>query len=291
MWTRKWNVRSPGNVVAEMKKYIEQYQVTNFDFYDLTAIVRKEWIVEFCDLLIKEKLNITWQLPSGTRSEAINEEVSKKLYESGCRLMNYAPESGSPTELKRIKKQVKLENMIRSMRASIRNKIQVKCNFIFGMPGASWSDVVETWQFIAQIAFIGVQDISAFPFSPYPGTELFKMLEKEGKVRLSDQYFKKLAAFTDFLNGNSFNDRFSSRTLSVICSLTMLYFYALSCLFRPIRFFKMIYYWIIKDTSWRFNFALSHVKKRMVAKKLLEEQMAQTVVIEPSFLPLQKRYN
>src|SRR5439155_4419084 len=70
MWTTRWSARKPEFVLAEMKKYIQRYCVTNFDFYDLTAIVKKQWIADFCRLLIDERVNVTWQLPSGTRSEA-----------------------------------------------------------------------------------------------------------------------------------------------------------------------------------------------------------------------------
>ena len=64
MWTQYWNVRDPNDVMLEMKYYIEKYQITNFDFFDLTAIVRKDWIVRFCKLLIENNLNIIWQLPT-----------------------------------------------------------------------------------------------------------------------------------------------------------------------------------------------------------------------------------
>ena len=43
----------------------------------------------------KKKLNITWQLPTGTRSEAIDDEIAELLKKSGMTSMAYAPESGS----------------------------------------------------------------------------------------------------------------------------------------------------------------------------------------------------
>ena len=104
MWTTYWNVRNPEDVYNEMKLYVEKYQITNFDFYDLTAIVKKQWIVDFCKLLIKNYLNVIWQLPSGTRSEAIDGEVAFLLKQAGCRNLSYAPESGSPEILELIKK-------------------------------------------------------------------------------------------------------------------------------------------------------------------------------------------
>jgi radical SAM superfamily enzyme YgiQ (UPF0313 family) len=68
------------------------------------AIVKREWIVRFCRLILARGLSFTWQLPSGTRSEAIDAEVAELLHRSGCRNVSYAPESGSPETLARIKK-------------------------------------------------------------------------------------------------------------------------------------------------------------------------------------------
>ena len=95
MWGTRWVARDVKDLVDEIEHYISKYKITNVDFYDLTAIVKKKWIIEFCEELINRNINITWQLPSGTRSEAIDKDVTPLLYKSGCRNMNYAPESGS----------------------------------------------------------------------------------------------------------------------------------------------------------------------------------------------------
>src|SRR6185369_13247431 len=52
MWTTLWRARKPELVAAEMQKYMSRYAVTNFDFYDLTAIVDRAWILRFCKLLV-----------------------------------------------------------------------------------------------------------------------------------------------------------------------------------------------------------------------------------------------
>ena len=78
----------------------------NFPFQDLTAIIKKEWIKAFCEEVIKRKLNITWQLPTGTRSEAIDDEIARLLKKSGMTSMAYAPESGSEETRKFIKKRM-----------------------------------------------------------------------------------------------------------------------------------------------------------------------------------------
>jgi hypothetical protein len=108
------------DVVAEIKHYVAQYQASNFDFQDLTAVIKKSWIVEFCEQLIAERLPISWQLPSGTRSEALDDEVLRLLVRSGCTNITYAPESGSEATLLRIKKKVDRDRIVRSMRSAVR---------------------------------------------------------------------------------------------------------------------------------------------------------------------------
>ena len=150
MWTTRWLARKPKAVLAEIKHYMEKYGAVNFDFYDLTAIVKKNWIVEFCREILASKLKFSYQLPSGTRSEAIDREVAGLLYASGCRNMTYAPESGSPDTLQRIKKRIKLDAMIDSMQACRKEKISIKANIIVGFPGDTPKDLKNTYRFILQ---------------------------------------------------------------------------------------------------------------------------------------------
>jgi radical SAM superfamily enzyme YgiQ (UPF0313 family) len=110
-------------------------QATNFDFCDLTAIVQKKPDHEFSKLLIEEKLNITWQLPTATRSEAIDAEVKPLLVASGCSDITYAPESGSDAILAKIKKKVHKHKILASARSSVKARCNFKLNFIFGFPG------------------------------------------------------------------------------------------------------------------------------------------------------------
>ena len=95
MWLPRWIPRDPIKVVDEIEYYSKNFSAKNFPFQDLTAIIKKEWIKAFCEEIIKRNLNITWQLPTGTRSEAIDDEIASLLKKSGMTSMAYAPESGS----------------------------------------------------------------------------------------------------------------------------------------------------------------------------------------------------
>jgi len=235
MWTTKWVARSAKDVVKEMKEYINKYQANNFDFYDLTAIVDKRWIVEFTKLILKEDLNITWQLPSGTRSEAIDDEVSELLYKSGCRNLSFSPESGSPETLKLIKKRIKPKNMLKAMKSTIDKKMIAKTNIIIGFPDERFKNVLETYMFIIRMALIGVHETAVWTFSAYPGSEIYNKLLKENKIVHTDEYFLRLLSYADPLNTVSWSNHFSKTKLQYLMITGLLLFYTTSYLARPLR--------------------------------------------------------
>ena len=282
MWTTRWIARDPDAVIAEMKKYMRDYDVTNFDFEDLTAIVNKKWIKTFCEKLKQEDLGITWQLPSGTRSEAIDYEVCQLLHDSGCKIITYAPESGSPEELKRIKKKVKLDRMVESMKGARKAGMDIKCHFICGLPGGSWADVRKTLAFFVKLARIGVNDISYFGYSPYPGAALFHDLQEAGKVSLDDAYFKQMYVSTDVGNTKSYVDYLTPRTLRAVILLGYMTFYGSNCLFHPVRSAKLFWKVLRRDTSTKLTMALAQKRhKHTIAKRIKEASSGSATV--PTF--------
>lgn len=239
MWTTRWIARSPTLVLDEIEEYKRRWGIDNVDFYDLTAIVKRDWILEFSKGLVARKLGITWQLPSGTRSEAIDAEVSKWLYASGCRNMNYAPESGSEGSLKRMKKNVSIPRLTASLRDAVREGLNVKINIIIGMPDDTHLDTWKTLWFLVKMSWHGAHDVSVGAFSPYPGSELYHRLVKEKKITHDDDYFAKLA-YVDITETVSYTDFVSSRWLRIYNWLGFAVFYGTNYLFRPSRFLRTL---------------------------------------------------
>jgi radical SAM superfamily enzyme YgiQ (UPF0313 family) len=241
MYGNLWVPRDPAKVLDEIEYNIERYGVENIDFYDLTAIVRRSWILEFCRLIEARGLKFSWQLPSGTRSEVIDEEVAAALYRTGCRYLCYAPESGSTETLRIIKKQVDLQKLTRSLRSALSQRLSIKVNLIIGFPHETRKHICKTLWFCWKLALLGVQDASVYVFSPYPGSALFDELQAEGRIpRFDDNYFRSLAAFMNPFASNEYCRHVRGRELQLWRLFAMLTFYGLSYLTRPWRFFRLI---------------------------------------------------
>jgi anaerobic magnesium-protoporphyrin IX monomethyl ester cyclase len=268
MWTTRWYARNTDSVLEEIKTYQERYGATNFDFYDLTAIVKRTWIIEFTTKIIERGMKFTWQLPSGTRSEAIDEEVCRLLYASGCRNMSYAPESGSPEVLKRIKKVVKLERLEQSVLSAVGSGLNVKLNIIMGFPGESRKELGQTVRFLARMGSAGVHDMSISLFSPYPGSELYHELRKSNRIpQLSDEYFLSLCAYKDFAQTVSYTDGVSPRVLNLYRILGFLTFYGIQYAVRPWRVAKLLRNLIQHKQESRLDKSLQDLARRMRGRR------------------------
>ena len=191
MWLPRWIPRDPIKVVDEIEHYVRAYGARNFPFQDLTAIVRKDWIVRFCRELIDRKLDITWQLPTGTRSEAIDREVARLLKLSGMVSMAYAPESGSETTRKLIKKKMKTDHLFDSIEAAASD-LNVAAFLVIGFPHDSPESLAENLPFIDRLAVSGVTDVSVGYYMALPGTELFHSLYDAGQIKLDRAYFRHI---------------------------------------------------------------------------------------------------
>ena len=241
MWGKKYELRDVTDFVNEMEYYYKTYNVVSFDFFDLTAIIYKDWIIKLCDEIINRGLKITYQIPAGTRSEAIDYEVAAKLYQSGCMNITYAPESGSAKVLKEIKKKVNLSNMLDSIKHSRKVGMNIKLNIIAGFPDETHSDIWKTVWFLVKSSWYGAHDMYPGVFSPYPGSALYNRLVAEGKIDLySDEYVMEIVNSHDLWPGKTYNDKMSPTAVKIYTVVMYFAFYGSNFLFRPLRLFKMI---------------------------------------------------
>jgi radical SAM superfamily enzyme YgiQ (UPF0313 family) len=248
MWTQRWIARDPKRLADEMERYVEKHGARNFDFQDLTAIVKRQWIVDFCRELIRRDLGITWQMPSGTRAEVFDAEVADLLYRSGCRALAFAPESGSTEILKVIKKQVDLAHMRDAMRAAVRRGLKLSCFIVIGFPDDTPATLRQTLGLIRRMAVLGVHDIAVSKFVPYPGSELFRRLQREGKLKLDDEFF---VSPMDFYTSKapSYADRVSSRRLYWTMLWMFVNFYVISFTLRPWRVIRALVRAVVTGTE------------------------------------------
>ncbi len=269
MWTTRYAARDPVRVVEEIESYVQRWGVENIDFYDLTSIIRREWVLAFCAALEARGLKITWQLPSGTRSEALDAEVLRAMYRAGCRNVSYAPESGSLESLKVIKKKVNLDHMEESMRAAVKNGLNVKANILIGFPHEKAAHARKSLHFIYRMALAGVHDASVWTFSPYPGSAIFKELQAQGRIReLDDDYYASLLSYSDISQAVSYSEHMSSKELQRYRLAGLLLFYMVSYLSHPVRPLRSLYNIATRRYESRLEMSFGNLIRRLVTPRV-----------------------
>jgi anaerobic magnesium-protoporphyrin IX monomethyl ester cyclase len=243
MWTTKWYARDPVDVVDEMEHYHKTYGATNFPFQDLTAILKKDWIVKFCNELLDRGLKVQWQFPSGTRCEVIDDEVASLLRRSGGRSLALAPESGSERTRQLIKKRMKTESLINAVKASVRNGLNLTTFIVIGFPHDTPEDLKETRKMVRRLARLGIDDIAVGFFFPIPNTQLYRELMEAGRVDLGDDFLLTpiFANEEKLLPSNNYCDHMTARELTSWKYSLLLHFYATSFAIRPWRVARILW--------------------------------------------------
>ncbi|MEM7309676.1 MAG: radical SAM protein [Planctomycetota bacterium] len=238
MWTTKYVTREPVDVADEIEFYYRHRGARNFPFQDLTAIVKRNWIIEFCtELLDRGLTGITWQFPSGTRCEVIDDEVASLLLRSGGRALAFAPESGSERTRKLIKKRMKTESLYDAVEASVRNKLNITAFLVIGFPHDEPGDLRATRSLVRKLAIMGIDDIAIGFFFPIPNTELYYQLRERGDVQLDDEFLLTPIFANDekLMAENNYCDHMSARQLTFWKYRLLINFYGLSFATRPWR--------------------------------------------------------
>ena len=248
MWGTRYFMRDPVKVVNEIEHLIKTYDVDGIELFDLTAVINGKWIIDFAQELIRRNVKVTWQLPAGTRSEAISEEVAHYMKLSGCNALSYAPESGSEEILQLIKKKVSIPKLLKAVSCSNKENLIVKVFIIIGLPQENHKHIWQTILFLVKCSWYGAYDMVPSPFYPYPGSELFNTILSEGRIDLyKEEYYETLLNAQNLFGIDFFNNNLSKYWLRFYFLLYLCTFYLSNYLFRPSRFIRTAIN-IVRDT-------------------------------------------
>tara|TARA_B100001964_G_C14229978_1_gene599532 strand:+ start:705 stop:2390 length:1686 start_codon:yes stop_codon:yes gene_type:complete len=185
---KKYRSRSNQNILDEIKYLIATYNIQHIQFVDELFIFDKKQIIGFCELLLREKVNIPWTCASRTNIADI--EMYKIMKKAGCTNFQYGIESGSTEMLKSMKKNETVEGAKKAINIARAAGFEPLTTFMIGTIGENDRTISETVEFIKEMNL----HIGAFFFTtPYPGTEIYDWSIKEGLVRNEEKFIMSLS--------------------------------------------------------------------------------------------------
>ncbi len=169
--------KSPKRVVDEIKYSVKKYGVKEVRFWDDTFFHNDEWINGFCDLMIKEKVEVIWSCHE--RVNKINDKISRKLADAGCWQILLGIESGNKKLLRRVGKGISLGQARKAVKRLQKEGIEARVSFILGLPGETPRMTDETIRFAKSLD----ADVTQFSlFTPYPGTKFYYEIKNEDRI-------------------------------------------------------------------------------------------------------------
>jgi len=183
-------LRTPENVMGELRHLVDNYTVRSFYFEDDTFTLNHDWVREFCRLY-SERFSLPFRIY--IRVETASREILSLLKEAGCYMVNIGLESGNPEiRAKVMNRKMTNEQIIEVFR--ICDELGLKTfNFnLIGVPDDTVKTIEDTME-LNRIVKPNHAQVSIF--YPYPGTSLHHHCIEMG-------YFKEDEERASFFEGS-----------------------------------------------------------------------------------------
>jgi radical SAM superfamily enzyme YgiQ (UPF0313 family) len=174
VYGRKWVGLAPERMALRLKELWDRYRFNDVNFQDETFFTRRERVQAFAEQLIQQGMSVSWagtmRADQGVR---MPEDIWATCKRAGLRRLLVGVESGSPDMLKRIKKDIKLEQVFETARRMTQFGIAGNFPFIVGFPEESSASVEISLDVARQLREMSPDfQTPIFYFKPYPGSEI-----------------------------------------------------------------------------------------------------------------------
>ncbi len=186
--------RSARNVVDEMEECVRRYGAKEIKFLDDTFTADPQRVSEICAEIRRRRLKVDWFVSS--RVNAVTLEMLQEMKRAGCWAILYGIESGVQKNVDALRKGTTLDQARYAVRAARKAGLQVSTPFIFGIPGETFEEGLQSIEFAIELN----ADMANFhTLTPFPGTKLYDHIEHYGTMTTAtDELTFEGAAFVPF---------------------------------------------------------------------------------------------
>jgi anaerobic magnesium-protoporphyrin IX monomethyl ester cyclase len=174
VYGRKWVGLEPTQMAIRLKELWDRYHFDDVNFQDETFFTRARRVQAFAERVVDSGLKITWaatmRADQGVR---LPDEVWALCKRSGLRRLLVGVESGSNEMLRRIHKDIKIEQVFHTADQMLRHRIAGHFPFIVGFPDESDASIQATLDCAKRLRSLSPDFLTPiYYFKPYPGSEL-----------------------------------------------------------------------------------------------------------------------
>jgi len=174
VYGRGWTGLAPGRVADEVEELSRQYALEELAFQDETFFTHPARIEELADLFLARSISVAWTATlRADQACRMGEALFAKCVRAGLRRVMVGVESGSQDTLNRLKKDLKIEQVLTAAELCARYDVGVIFNFIVGFPHESEGSVDATLRLAKYLRARHLRfETPIFYYRPYPGNPI-----------------------------------------------------------------------------------------------------------------------
>ncbi|MBN1673870.1 MAG: cobalamin-dependent protein [Kiritimatiellae bacterium] len=159
---------SPAYAVNMVKDLQTKHGVREILIEDDTFVIVPRRIREFCERLLADRVDVSWSCLG--RADRVTPDLLALMRKAGCWHISYGIESGDPSMLEAMRKNLDLEQIRQAVSWSREAGLRTKGFFMVGFPNESEGSLRATREFAKALP---LDDISVMQLTPFPGSELY----------------------------------------------------------------------------------------------------------------------
>jgi radical SAM superfamily enzyme YgiQ (UPF0313 family) len=181
MFGRRYRMRSPESVIAELQFLYDKYGARQFTFYDDAFSVDQKRAYQICEEIQKRKLKIMWDCE--TRVDMVTKELLTEMKKAGCLAVWFGVEAGSKEVLDAMSKGLTLEKIKNSFKIARDCGLMTVASVILGFPEETPETARATIKFVNEIK---PDDVGYYIATPYPGTPMYDLVKEKDWLKITD---------------------------------------------------------------------------------------------------------
>lgn len=240
--------RSIDAVIKELRLLRDKFGIKEFQIIDDNFVYDKKYATNLLKRIKEENLGMSWSVPNGVRMESLDEELLTLMRETGLYLISLGIESGSDRILQSIRKGTSTGFIRDKIRLIRKVGIDIAGFFVLGFPGETREEINQTISFSLELDLVRV---NYFTYSPLPGTDSYRQLEKDGNLERVNwnKYFFNMVSYSPQGIDRSTLERIRKKAFLKFYLRPRVFMKNISQIksFSHLKYlFKRFYHWIIK---------------------------------------------
>lgn len=171
---REFRIRSPENVIAELKYWYGRGH-RKFAFVDDNFTLLPERVIKLCELIERDRLVDLDIYCQGIRADRLTLDILRVMKKAGFSQLGVGIEVGNDKMLKIIKKGETQMQIEQAVQWAIEVGFDVQFYCMIGLPYETVQDVEDTFKFALKFP---IADVHFYNVIPFPKTELFEWIKK-----------------------------------------------------------------------------------------------------------------